>query len=128
MKLVKYFSVSMVALLVIVAGLKPIAALAKDDKTANLKMKVEVHCSDGKARLIEGLKKVDGVKTVNVDVPKKTVDINYDPTKTDKDKLVKAVEQLGFYTEFTPKDAKVPNKCTNEDAKKDPNHECPGKK
>jgi copper chaperone CopZ len=128
MKIVKFFSVSLLALLVIISGMRTASALNPAEKTATLKMTVQVHCSDGKERLIEGLKKVDGVKTVKVDVPKKMVDITYDPAKLDKDKLVKEVEQLGFVTEFSAKDAKIPHKCTNPEGKEGGESKCPGKK
>jgi copper chaperone CopZ len=128
MKMVKYFSVSLLALLVIISGVRTASALNAPDKTATLKMKVEVHCSDGKERLIEGMKKVDGVKSIKVDVPKKMVDITYDPAKINKDKLVYEVEQLGFRTEFSTKDAKIPNKCTNPEGKEGVESKCPGKK
>ena len=124
MKIVKYFSVSLVALLFIVSGMRTVNAQNAAAKTSTLKMKVEVHCSDCKEKVTEGLKKVDGVKTVSVDVPTKMVEITYDPAKTNKEKLVKAVENIGYRTEFTPKDAKIKSCCASEkDGKK-----CPEKK
>jgi copper chaperone CopZ len=123
MKMVKYFSISILALLVIVSGMRTANAQNAASKTATLKMKVEVHCSDCKEKVTTGLKKVDGVKTVDVDVPTKMVTITYDPAKTDKDKLVKAVENIGYRTEFTPKDAKIKSGCGMDEGKK-----CPEKK
>ncbi len=120
--MVKYFSMSLMALLFIVSGMKTVTA-QNAAKTSTLKMKVEVHCSDCKEKVTEGLKKVDGVKSVNVDVPTKMVEITYDPAKTNKDALVKAVENIGYRTEFTPKDKKIKSSCGMEEGGK-----CPGKK
>ena len=123
MKMVKYFYVTLLAVLFVAGSTKTITAQTSALKTATLKMKVEVHCSDCKEKVTEGLKKVDGVKTVNVDVPTKMVEITYDPAKTNKDKLVKAVENIGYRTEFTPKDAKIKSSCGMDEGKK-----CPEKK
>jgi copper chaperone CopZ len=81
-------------------------------KTKEIKIhKVTFDCGKGKAKIEQGLKQTDGVQTVVADIPTQTVTITYDPAKTDKDHLVKRIEQLGFYTEYTPKNAKIVHDC-----------------
>lgn len=81
-------------------------------KSETLKMKVEMFCSNCQAKIQSGLNKADGVEKAVADLETKTVTIIYNPEKTNKDKLVKVVEGLGYRTEFTAKDAKVGHECS----------------
>ena len=88
-------------------------------KSETLKMKVEMSCANCQAKIQTGLSKADGVEKATADLKTKTVTIKYNPDVTDKDKLVKVVEGLGYRTEFTPKDAKIGHDCSGEGEKKE---------
>ena len=86
-------------------------------------------CAKCQAKIQSGLSKTEGVEKVVADLPTKTVAITYNPEKTNKDKLVKAVEAMGYRTEFTPKDAKIANECTDMgDKKSNCSKSCTGEK
>jgi periplasmic mercuric ion binding protein len=123
MKMMKYFSASLMALFILVNVMQTTAAPVK---TKTLKMKVEFTCANCQAKIQTGLTKTDGVESAVADLKTKVVTITYDPAKTDKDKLVKVVEGLGYRTEFTAKDAPLSHECT--DKKEDCSKKCDGMK
>lgn len=110
MKSMKIFSTSLAVIFLLSAAMMSNAQ--KPAKTKEIKIhKVTFDCGKGKAKIENGLKMTDGVQSVNAEVGTNTVTIKYDPAKTDKDHLVARIEQLGFYTEYTPKDAKIIHDC-----------------
>lgn len=97
-------------------------------KSETLKMKVEMSCGNCQAKIQTGLSKVDGVEKAVADLGTKTVTITYNPEKTNKEKLVKVVEDLGYRTEFTAKDAKIGHECLERGEMKDCSKKCAGGK
>ncbi len=98
-------------------------------KSETLKMKVEMGCAKCQAKIQSGLSKTDGVEKAVADLETKTVTITYNPEKTNKDKLVKVVEGLGYRTEFTSKDAKIGRECSDKgEMKGDCSKKCTGDK
>ena len=54
-----------------------------------------MHCQKCVARITEALKQIDGVKKVNIDLEKKSVNV-ISKVEIDKDVLAEAIEKLGF--------------------------------
>ena len=50
-------------------------------------------CATGIQMLVS---QMDGVKSIFVDYDKKSGIVEFDPTKTDKDAIVKAIAELGY--------------------------------
>lgn len=98
-------------------------------KSTTLKMKVEMFCDNCQSKVQNGLSKAEGVEKATADLETKTVTITYNPELTNKDKLVKVVEGLGYRTEFTPKDAKIGHDCSDKGEKKENcSKKCSGEK
>lgn len=86
----------------------------KSSDIQEIKIKTAFHCAGGKASIEETLKKEEGVQTVVADLETKIVTVTYDAGKTDKDKIITAIENTGFRTEFTPEGKEIKRKCTHE--------------
>jgi periplasmic mercuric ion binding protein len=75
---------------------------AQDKNDTNKKKQVEVtfivgmHCAGCKARIEKAIPMEVGVKDIKVDLEKKEVTVVYKPNKTTKEKLKKAIEELGY--------------------------------
>ena len=91
---------------------------AQTSKTNEIKIKVAFHCENGKAMIEKGLAKEDGVSSVVADLESKVVTIKYNPEKQNKEKLVAAIEKIGYSTEFTKDDTQIKNACTHDEPKK----------
>jgi periplasmic mercuric ion binding protein len=87
---------------------------AQDVKTEEIKIKVTFHCANGKAMIEKELIKEDGVSSVIADLETKIVTITYDPLKQNKEKLVAAIEKIGYETEYSKKDADIKKSCTHD--------------
>ena len=72
------------------------------------KIKVNFQCSNGKVYIEKGLIKAVGVVDAVADLETKIVTIKYVEGKTNKDELVKAIEKIGYTTEYTKEG--TPNK------------------
>ncbi|MCL2097348.1 MAG: cation transporter [Bacteroidales bacterium] len=57
---------------------------------------VNLHCEQCKKKVMNSLPHEKGVKDMKADVAKQEVWIKFDSKKTDKEKLQKAIEKLGF--------------------------------
>lgn len=55
-----------------------------------------VACESCAKRIREGLMKIDGIKSVSVDVPSKRVSVEYDAAKLDAEQIRASIEGLGF--------------------------------
>jgi periplasmic mercuric ion binding protein len=127
MKATKFLAAGML-IVFFMAGIRYVNA-GPSPKSETLKMKVEMSCANCQAKIEKGLNGAEGVKKAVADLETKTVTITYNPEKTNKEKLVKVVEDLGYRTEFTAKDAKVGHDCTKESGeKKDCSKTCTGDK
>ena len=66
-------------------------------------------------KIDKALKKVDGVKKVDVDMDIKVVNVTYDATRTDTAKLEQAIAQAGYQANRAPADsaayANLPGCC-----------------
>jgi periplasmic mercuric ion binding protein len=71
-------------------------AEASKPKTETASYWVSVHCTSCQQKIMENIAFEKGVKAINVDIPSKKVDVTFDPKKTDKQKISKAIEKLGY--------------------------------
>ena len=128
MKATKYLAAGML-IVFFMAGLRNANAGATS-KNETLKMKVEMSCANCQAKIEKGLNKAKGVDKAVADLETKTVTITYNPAKTNKETLVKVVEDLGYRTEFTPKDSKIGHECSEKEKgeMKDCSKKCAGEK
>ena len=71
---------------------------AKDVKntTSKVTFLVSMHCESCQKRIENSLSFEKGVKGLNVNLPKKTVTIEYQSDKTSPDKLKAAIQKLGY--------------------------------
>lgn len=93
------------------------SACTQAQNTAELKevkIKTFFHCANGKALLEKELAKEAGVKTVVADIETKIVTVTYEAGKTDQNKLVGAIEKIGYKTEFTADDKPINKACSHD--------------
>lgn len=83
-------------------------------KSDTIHIKVGFHCPNGKALIEKEMKKIDGVSYVFANVETKIVDIIYDSAKQNKEKLVTAIETIGYTTEFSKEGSIIKKACTHD--------------
>lgn len=88
--------------------------MAQTATTKEAKIKTGFHCPNGKANIESEIVKEAGVKSVVADLETKIVTIVYDSDKTNQDKLVAAIEKLGYRTEFTADGTVIKSACTHQ--------------
>ena len=91
-----------------------ISVMAQTGTTKEAKIKTGFHCPNGKANIETEIVKEPGVKSVVADLETKIVTIVYESDKTNQDKLVAAIEKLGYRTEFTPAGTTIKSACTHQ--------------
>lgn len=81
----------------IVMGLS-LTVSAKDTKSTNqtVTFLVSMHCESCQQRIENSLSFEKGVKSLKVNLPKKTVTIVYQSDKTSPEKLKTAIQKLGY--------------------------------
>jgi copper chaperone CopZ len=100
----------------------PVLGLLAQDNSKTfkeIKIKTAFHCSNGKALIEKELIKSEGVKEVLADVETKYVTVKYDEAVTNKDKLVAAIEKIGYLTEFSKEGTQINKACTHGDTKQE---------
>ncbi len=78
-------------------------------------IKVYFHCPGGKTAIEQNLPKHDGIFSAKADLQTKDVVIDYDPVVFNKKKLVAAIEEIGYLTEFSEKGKKLQGSCGGSD-------------
>lgn len=68
----------------------------KKDNKEQVVFDVSLHCENCKKKMEKNLPFEKGVNNLKVDLNNKTVMVQYNPQKTDKQKLQKAIEKLGY--------------------------------
>lgn len=89
-----YFKVIAIALVALFA-VNSIAS-AQEKKEAEVKFEVSIDCPNCVKKLEANLPFEKGVKDLKVSLEDKTVWFKYQEDKTDKEKLAKAIEKLGY--------------------------------
>lgn len=77
------------------------------------KVKVGFHCANGKRLLETKLQEVKGVQKVEVDLETKEVSITHNAEEVSTNDLILAIEQIGYYTEFSDKTKPLQKKACN---------------
>jgi copper chaperone CopZ len=78
------------------------------------KIKVEFHCPNGKALIEKELIKYDGIKEVVADLETKIVTVKFVEGQTNKERIVAAIEKIGYKTEFSKEGAVINKACTHD--------------
>jgi copper chaperone CopZ len=81
---------------VILLGLAVLTTQAQKIETKTVTYEVNMHCQSCKAKIERDIVFEKGVKEVEATLDKKLVTIKYDATKTDPEKIAKAIEKLGY--------------------------------
>lgn len=84
---------------------------SQTNTSKEITIKLDFFCEHGKTIIEDAITKEEGVISANADVKAQAVTIKYDTTKENKDKLVAALEKIGFKTEFSKADTKVTKPC-----------------
>lgn len=92
MQIVKKLSVFIIAALVLM-GCSNVAEESTLEKTT---FWASLDCEKCKTKIFNNIPFEEGVEDLAVDVPKQEVTIVYNKTETDKNKLIKALENLGY--------------------------------
>ena len=97
MKVVRSVFLSVMFLL----GSYSVSAQVKKEaaKEEQVVFSVSMHCHNCEQKIKEAIPFEKGVKDLTTDLDKKLVTIKYQTNKTDKDKLKKSIEKLGFTCE-----------------------------
>jgi copper chaperone CopZ len=96
-------TIKMMLAAVVIAAIG-VNAQAQDKKEAvEITFSVNMHCDHCKKKIESNLPFEKGVTDLKVNLEDKQVYIKYDAKKTDREKLQKAIEKLGYTaTEVTP--------------------------
>ena len=68
----------------------------KEKKTEEVVFLTNIFCDNCRKKIEKNIAWEKGVKDLEVNLEQKTVKILYDPQKTDREKLRKAIEKLGY--------------------------------
>jgi len=85
-----------ITLTLILLGFAVLTSQAQKVEIKSVTFEVNMHCLSCKAKIERDIVFEKGVKEVEATLDKKLVTIKYDATKTDPDKIAKAIEKLGY--------------------------------
>lgn len=71
----------------------------KAAKTETVTYKTSMHCAKCEKKICDNVAFESGVKNLKTNLDQKTVTVTYDPAKTDKEKIAKAIKKLGYTAE-----------------------------
>ena len=96
MKRVKIILTAVVLLLATNAVSAQVKKESAKDKEAEVVFSVNIHCENCEQRIKKNIPFEKGVKDLTTSLDKQLVTIKYQPDKTDKEKLKKSIEKLGY--------------------------------
>jgi len=98
-------SVQIILAVVFLLGVSAVSAQDKkaDNKLEQVVFSVNMHCQSCEQKVKKNIPFEKGVKDLTTNMEKQLVTIKYQTDKTDKDKLKKAIEKLGFTCEEVKK-------------------------
>ncbi|MFO7721777.1 MAG: heavy metal-associated domain-containing protein [Bacteroidales bacterium] len=102
-------------------------AEASKPKTESVKFWVSMNCLSCQQKIQENLSFEKGVKDMKFDLAAKTVDVTFDPQKTNPDKLKTFIEKLGYEVKVIKPGEEVQPTSTGTE-KSDTTHKCSGQK
>ena len=85
-----------ICLSVLCSFLSVLSVVAKDIRTVTFKV-VQIECNNCKNKVLNQVKYEKGLKSIDVDVPTKTVVITYDAEKTSIEKLKASFDKIKYY-------------------------------
>ncbi len=95
-----------------------VTAVAQDkpakNETETVKFNVSMTCEKCVEKITENVSYEKGVKDLNVSLESKTVEVTYDPSKTDARTLNEAITKLGYEVDTVKTDKKMKIKETAE--------------
>ena len=91
----KIFTTMIIALFMITA-INTNTFAQKVEKYSECKIKVSATCNSCKAKIEKNIAFEKGIKDVNVDLETKVATLKYKSGKTNPEKLLKAIEKLGY--------------------------------
>ena len=98
------------AVVVLLLGTCAVYIFAQDkkgnDKTAQVVFSVNMHCENCEQKVRKNIPYEKGVKDLTTNLDKQLVTIKYQTDKTDKAKLKKSIEKLGYTCEEVKEQAK----------------------
>ncbi|MGQ9818711.1 MAG: heavy-metal-associated domain-containing protein [Candidatus Kapaibacteriales bacterium] len=65
-------------------------------ETQTVKLLTNAHCKGCKSKIEKALKKVDGVKSANLDLASKIVEVSFDADKIKIEQLIQAIDKAGY--------------------------------
>jgi len=95
MKKMKIFGTAIITML-FMFSLTQVSVAQKSDDLVVVKIKAKVDCNGCKAKIEKNIAYEKGVKYVNADVKTKIVTIKYKKGKNTNEKLVAAIQKLGY--------------------------------
>lgn len=81
-------------------------AMAKDIKTVVFTTVPQMHCSGCENKIKNNIRFVKGVKSIETNVEKQTVTVQYDADKTSADKIRQGFSKIGYTAEEVKSDKK----------------------
>lgn len=88
-------------------------------KSESVTVNTTIQCSQCEKRILKNIPFEKGVKDVKVDLDKKTVWVEFDPSKTSALKIRQAISKLGYDADDVKRDQKAYDKlptCCREDS------------
>ena len=80
--------------------------MAKDIKTLTLTTTPQMHCANCEAKIKNQLRFEKGVKRIETNVEKQTVQIQYDADRIQSDQLIKSLSRIGYKAQPVKEDKK----------------------
>ncbi|NVN95571.1 MAG: heavy-metal-associated domain-containing protein [Bacteroidetes bacterium] len=117
MKPIKILITCIVMLTISLPSYSTFAQAKKKASIVEFNVKVNFQDVKGKELIEKEIKKEAGVSSVFVNLSTKLVTINFDGNTTDREKIISAIEKIGFTTNLSSKDKK-PIKACSQDAEK----------
>ena len=116
-KLIKWIPAIIFALLIVNTG--KMFAQEKKGKTETVEIKSSVVCGMCESKIKKELAFERGVKGIEVDLETKVITVEFNPKKTDKEKIKKAITEIGYDADELPAEDKAYEKlpaCCKKDA------------
>lgn len=101
----KTFKLMLIAVCMLVGFNAMAQTEKKNNKESEVTFKSSIDCHSCEQKIMKNIPFDKGVKDVKVDLDKKEIKIKYRTDKTDKEKLKKSIEKLGYTAEEVVADA-----------------------
>lgn len=117
-------SISLIAVLMLFFGGITLNAQTATEKTATVKIKTSAECGMCKDRIEKEVSLMKGVKKANLDLDTKILTVEYNPKKTNPDKIRTVISNLGYDADNVKANNRasknLPHCCTKPDSTQTP--------